>query len=132
MFSISILQNFQGYLRSVGIYTNPFNIVCASYNTLITITRTMNKTMLYCSACKQDSHFLYFHRLNCIIHASDKAERKKCILRSIELERILCALQEISYDQYYVDKIDVIEILTNFETNGTFMIDHQNIVVSIQ
>jgi len=56
---------------------------------------------------------------------------KQCILRGFKLERVLTTLQKDFSNQYYVDKMDPIEILTNFMMHGTLTIDYQNIVVHI-
>lgn len=130
MFYISILHYFQGYLTVISRYTNPFEIICVKCSTPITSARTMNKTMFYYITCKQDSRFLYFQRVKCFTHANDRTEIK-FFLRSLELERVLPALWKKSYEQYCAEKTYVIEIFSNFETHGTFTINHQNIVICV-
>lgn len=66
---------------------NPFETLCVKRNSPITTAKTMNETMLYCTICNEDCHFLYFHRLNYIIHANYKT-KIPCVLRGMELEKV--------------------------------------------
>lgn len=75
-----------------------FETIYEKFGTTITTIININNTMIYCTSCNQDYGFVYFHCLDCIIHTINKL-KKLCILRGVELEKVLPMLQEMSSDQ---------------------------------
>lgn len=126
-----MLQYFQGHLTMTSAYVNPFEMVCVKCSSPITSARTMNKIMLYCTIFNQDFLFIYFHQLNYIINENDTTEIQ-CVLRGVELEKVLHELWKVSYEQYCTNKSLVIDMLSNFETHGTFTINLKNVIVHLQ
>ena len=49
--------------------------------------RTVDETMVYCMICKENFHFVYFHRLIHIMHV-EKKTTTYCVLRGVELEKV--------------------------------------------
>lgn len=84
-------------------YMNLFEIVCAKCSSQITTVRTMNETMFYSTIFNKDCRLVYFHRLNYIIHVHNKT-KIQCVLRGVELEKVLPRQRKAFYEQYCVDK----------------------------
>lgn len=118
-------------LDMTNAYTNPFELVCAKCNSLIITAKTMNEIMLYCAICNENYHFVYFHQLNYIIHENDRT-KIQCVLRGVELEKVLLELQKVSDEKYYADILVVIDFLSSFETHEKFTINHQTVIIRIQ
>ena len=118
------MRQIQGTLTTT--YTNPFEPTCAKCNHLITSSREVNETMVYCINCKEKQPFIYSNRLNCSIHTKNNTP-KNCILKGEQLEKALPDLKKVTCDEYSKDKSTIIVLLASFHVYSTFTLDNSSL-----
>lgn len=91
VYYLSILQHLQGQMVLTSAYMNRFETVCVKCSSRIKTSRTMNETTVCCTIYNENRIFIYFHRLNCIIHANENTTIY-CVLKGMELEKVLLDL----------------------------------------
>jgi len=128
---IFFVKQVEGNLKVANIFSSPFELVWNKCNLSIEPFGSVERTLLHCTRCRLQTPFRNSHRIHCLIKTIENTTIR-CIMRNNLLQKVFPTMTTLTYKDYCNKTSDIIYELQNFQVQGIFTLNHENIVESVQ